>query len=114
MRCYFLGSSWSFSAIAEALWSLNSKYSNALSEGSEDSKVIRVEYVKKTGERLEALIRVIYKSRLGKRWSDSYVLTFTQLDSGTMVTAKRISGIGRVDPDFIVECLITGLITKRT
>lgn len=114
MRCYFLSSSWSFAAISEALRSLDSKYLNALLEGDEDVKVIKVEYVKKTGEQLEALIRVAYKSKLGKRWSDSYVLTFTQLDSGTMVTAKRISGIGRVDPDFILECLITSLIAKRT
>ncbi len=114
MRRYFLSPSWSFTAIAEALHSFN--YANAASEsvGDGDAKIIKVEYVKEVGERLEALIRIVHKSKLGKRWSDSYVFTFTRLDSGTVVTARRVSGVGRVDPDFIVERLVTCLITKKS
>lgn len=116
MRRYFLSPSWSFTAIAEALHSFNYKYANAASEsvGDSDTKVIRVEYVKEVGGRLEAFIRIVHKSKLGKRWSDSYVFTFARLDSGTVVTAKRVSGVGRVDPDFIIERLVTCLIAMRS
>ncbi len=69
-------------------------------------RVLRVERVRVVPGLVEALIRVSYKLPGKRAWSDLYRFEFQEAGGEVIGVAHRISGIGRVDPDFIVDRLL--------
>lgn len=87
----------------EALKGLNSW---VYSDSQGHTKVISVMHVKMLPGHLDALIRVSHKPMGRRVWSDLYRFEFQQIGDEIVVVAQRISGIGRTDPDFIIDSLL--------
>jgi len=95
------------SSLREALRALDSRElwgpldsERAIEEGF---RVVKLERLEVGASSVEALVRVSYKAKGRKLWSDLYDFRFTVTADGVVVTVKRVSGLGRTDPDFIVS-----------
>ena len=103
MRVYTINVSGGLHALKEALKGLDAwTYSDA--EGC--INVIRVERVKALPGHLDALIKVTHRPVGRRMWSDLYRFEFQQVGAEIVVVAQRISGMGRTDPDFIIDALL--------
>ncbi len=106
VRTYKLGFARDLSSIEAALRALDSRglWGPLDSERSAEEclRVVKLERLKAGTASLEALIRVSYRVKGRKLWSDLYDLRIAVAADGAVVIVKRISGLGRTDPDFIV------------
>lgn len=93
-------------AVRDALAALDS-WMHLDAEGG--ARVIRVERLRNAPGLLEALVRVSYKARKRRAWSDLYRFEFQQAGSEVTVVAHHVSGMGRTDPDFLVDLLLRRL-----
>lgn len=95
--------------LTKALESLNMEVESPVevSTGVVDGvKTIRVELVKSRKSCIEALVRVSYRVGGGSKcWSDLYLLALSPEGNVLKVDVRRISGVGRTDPDSIVDSL---------
>ncbi|MCD6357624.1 MAG: hypothetical protein J7L75_03495 [Thermoproteales archaeon] len=71
-----------------------------------------IDYVKRREASVEALIRISYAVEAGKCWSDVYLFTLSPRGSTVVVLVKRISGMGRTDPDFVIDELLRVLASE--
>jgi len=78
----------------------------------EGTRELRVDYVKRWETSIEALIRISYAVRAGKCWSDVYLFRLTPRGSEVIILVKRISGMGRTDPDFVIDELLRVLASE--
>lgn len=102
MRCYKLSTPGGLQAVKEALEALDS-WIHADSEGG--VRVVKIERIRTAPGILEALVRISYKSSIRRTWSDLFMLELQQAGSELILVIQRISGMGRTDPDFLVDCL---------
>jgi hypothetical protein len=77
----------------------------------EGVRVVKLERLEFGTSSARALVRVSYKAKGLKMWSDLYDFEFTVTAGGVVVTVRRVSGLGRTDPEFIVG-EITRLLTQ--
>jgi len=68
----------------------------------EGVRVVKLERLEFGTSSARALVRVSYKAKGLKMWSDLYDFEFTVTAGGVVVTVRRVSGLGRTDPEFIV------------
>lgn len=75
----------------------------------EGIRVVRLELVERRGAALRALVRVSYKLSGRRVWSDLYQLELAPHAGELEAVVRRISGVGRTDPDFLVDALMRSL-----
>ncbi|MEM0344514.1 MAG: hypothetical protein QXP94_00610 [Thermofilaceae archaeon] len=102
MRFYKLINPGGLQAVKAALEALDS-WVQADSEGG--VRVVKIERIRTTPGMLEALVRISYKARSRRAWSDLFMLEAQQVGLEVFLEVHRISGIGRTDPDFLVDSL---------
>lgn len=113
MRKYSLSLPCSVSELRKALLELDSRR-YPLSTEAEGARLLKVEYVEESGDRLNALVRVIYRLQGRKCWSDLYNLAIEPSgELSVLIAVKRISGIGRTDPDFLITELVRRLFAGQ-
>jgi len=90
-------------ALERALSTLGS-LSRSFQDGS--IRTVRLEHVKVGSAHLEALVRVSCKIGGQRLWSDLYRLVFREQGSAVVAAVHHISGVGRTDPDFLIDLLL--------
>lgn len=68
-------------------------------------RVLKIERIRAAPGILEALVRISYKARPRRAWSDLFMLELQQAGAELTLVVHRVSGLGRTDPDFLVDCL---------
>ena len=107
MRVYKLKVPSSLDAVETALKALDSRsFTGPLDAGcnlEEGIRIVKLERLERITGSVKALIRVLYKVEKRKLWSDLYDFKFA-INAGELeVFVRRISGLGRTDPDFVVS-----------
>lgn len=116
MRIYSLNIAPRLKSLVRALEKLDSlSLKGPLEAGGrvvEGTRRLHVDYVRVRRSSVEALIRVSYDVGAGKCWSDVYLFSVTPWDNKVVILVRRVSGIGRTDPDFMVEELLRALTSE--
>jgi|GEM_PF-1246322 len=106
VRVYKLKAPPSLDAIEAALKALDSRsFTGPLDAGcglEEGVRIVKLERLERNACSVGALIRVLYKVEKRKLWSDLYDFKFSTNAGELEVFVKRVSGLGRTDPDFVV------------
>jgi len=68
-------------------------------------RMVKVESVRMGDGFIEALVKISYRARAAKYWSDVYLLRLQPGFEGIVVELARCSGLGRTDPDLVVDML---------
>lgn len=109
MRVYRLKTPSSLDAVEHALRTLDSRaFPGPLDAGcttEEGVRIVKLERLERSASSIEALIKISYKTGKRKLWSDLYVFKFVAVAGELEVAARRVSGLGRTDPDFIIDLL---------
>lgn len=116
MRIYTLNVACDLEVIKEALLALNSReYSVPIGQSSgEDqaTRVLLVERVSITSGSALALVKISYRVQGRKYWSDLYWIEIKSENNCMIATVRRISGVGRTDPDFIINELLKYIVVR--
>jgi len=95
--------------VAEALKSLDGHSSSILIDTSRGfqrgERRLSVEKLMVEAGHVEALIRVSYILSNAKCWSDVYRLDALPHAETLLIVVKRLSGMGRTDPDLIIDLI---------
>jgi hypothetical protein len=107
VRVYQLQAPSSLDAVEAALKALDARsFTGPLDAGcglEEGVRIVKIERLERNAGSVGALIRVLYKVEKRKLWSDLYDFKFTVNAGELEVSVRRVSGLGRTDPDFIVN-----------
>ncbi|MCS7105508.1 MAG: hypothetical protein NZ954_08135 [Thermofilaceae archaeon] len=116
MRTYTLNVICDPEVIKEALLALNLReYSVPLGQNSgEDraTRVLTVEHTSTASSLVKALVKISYRVQGRKYWSDLYWIEIKSENNCMIATVRRISGVGRTDPDFIIDELLKYIVTR--